>query len=272
MIFNDFPLIFSDRLLGKSWKTSSEERLRRTKLEPQQFFHVLGGGVLEASWKDFGCCQNVSQTPKGGSCWKLGHKAPQDGAMRDCVQAVLDHKTQKLAPRCSEDVYKTPKDGLRWKLRWASAASERAKRSEQSDQDGLGELPRESCSKDAFRVREGRRRKAIQHAYVRQTCLVWLARVPARFHLQRASRSYVNTRFMLGVFLRAQKVKKSVVFISFWLFFEVYVEVKFKRLPRRFKRRPRRLQDGRRWRPRRPQEASKSAQDAHESDFWSIFG
>ena len=72
---------------------------------------------------------------------------------------------------------------------------ERSERSEQSDQDGLGELPSESCSKDAFRVREGRLRKAIQHAYARQTCLVWLARVPAKFHLQRASRSYVNTRF-----------------------------------------------------------------------------
>ena len=70
------------------------------------------------------------------------------------------------------------------------------KRSEQSDQDGFGELPNESCSKDAFKVREGRLRKAIQHAYARQTCLDWLARVPARFHLQRASRSYVNTRFL----------------------------------------------------------------------------
>ena len=69
-----------------------------------------GGGL----WKDFGCCQNASQTPKDGSCWKLGHKAPQDGARRDRVQAVLDHKTQKLAPRCSEDVYKTLRDGLSW--------------------------------------------------------------------------------------------------------------------------------------------------------------
>ena len=45
----------------------------------------------------------------------------------------------------------------------AQRASERSERSEQSDQDGLGELPSESCSKDALRVREGRLRKAIQH-------------------------------------------------------------------------------------------------------------
>ena len=45
----------------------------------------------------------------------------------------------------------------------AQRASERSERSGQSDQDGLGELPSESCSKDAFRVREGRLRKAIQH-------------------------------------------------------------------------------------------------------------
>ena len=78
----------------------------------------------------------------------------------------------------------------------AQRSSERSERSERSDLDGRGDLPSESCSKDAFRVREGRIRKAIQHAYVRQTCLVWLAPVPARFHLQRASRSYVNTRFI----------------------------------------------------------------------------
>ena len=136
-------------------------------------------------------------------------------------------------------------------------------------------MPSESCSKDAFRVREGRLRKAIQHAYARQTCLVWLARVPARFHLQRASRSYVNTRFMLGVFLRAQKVKKSVVFISFWLFFEVYVEVKFKRLPRRFKRRPRRLQDASRGAqdaPKRPPRAPKTPMRAIFGRFLVEFG
>ena len=39
---------------------------------------------------------------------------------------------------------------------------ERSERSARSDQDGLGELPSESCSKDAVRVREGHRRKAIQ--------------------------------------------------------------------------------------------------------------
>ena len=78
-------------------------------------------------------------------------------------------------------------------------AQRASERSEQRDQDGLGELPSESCSNDAFRVREGRLRKAIQHAYARQTSLVWLARVPARFHLQRASRSYVNTRFLKNV-------------------------------------------------------------------------
>ena len=100
-----------------------ERGARRAKLGPHPFFDVLGG-VLEASWSDFGYYQDVSQTPKDGLCWKLGHKAPQDGARRDCVQAVLDHKTQKLAPRCSEDVYKTPNDGLCWKLRWASAPSE----------------------------------------------------------------------------------------------------------------------------------------------------
>ena len=39
-------------------------------------------------------------------------------------------------------------------------------------------------------------RPTTAHANARQTlCLIWLARVPARFHLQRASRSYVNTRF-----------------------------------------------------------------------------
>ena len=93
----------------------------------------------------------------------------------------------KMFTRCLKAVYVGNSVGR------AQRASERSERSEQSDQDGLGELPSESCSKDAFRVREGRLRKAIQHAYARQTCLVWLARVPAKFHLQRASRSYVNT-------------------------------------------------------------------------------
>ena len=36
-------------------------------------------------------------------------------------------------------------------------------RSERSDQDGHGELPSESCSKDAVTVRESRLRKATQH-------------------------------------------------------------------------------------------------------------
>ena len=40
---------------------------------------------------------------------------------------------------------------------------ERSERSERSDQDGLGELPSESRSKDIVRVREGHLRKAIQH-------------------------------------------------------------------------------------------------------------
>ena len=40
------------------------------------------------------------------------------------MQAVLNHKTPKMARRCSQDVIKTPRDGLCWKLRWASAASE----------------------------------------------------------------------------------------------------------------------------------------------------
>ena len=81
-----------------------------------------------------------------------------------------------------------------------------------------------------------------------------------------------RVRFMLGVVLRAKKVKKPLVFLGFWLLFEVYVEVKFKRLPRRGQRRPKRPPRRATTRPRRPQEASKSAQDAHESDFWSIFG
>ena len=66
-------------------------------------------------------------------------------------------------------------------------------------------------------------------------------------------------RFMLGVFLRAKKVKKSMVFLRFLLFFEVYVEVKFKRLPRRGQRRPKRPPRRATTRPRRPQEAFKSA-------------
>ena len=37
----------------------------------------------------------------------------------------------------------------------AQRANQRSERSEQSDQDGLAEVPSESCSKDAFRVREG---------------------------------------------------------------------------------------------------------------------
>ena len=113
---------------------------------------------------------------------------PQDAPRRsqeDCVQAVLNHKTPKMAPRCSQDVIKTPRDGLRWKLRWAS---ERSKRSARSDQDGLGELPSESCSKDTFRFREGRLKKAIQHVS------------PRAFILNAVSRSFVNTRFLKNAF------------------------------------------------------------------------
>ena len=40
---------------------------------------------------------------------------------------------------------------------------ERSERSERSDQDGRGELPIESCSKDTVRVRGGHLRKDIQH-------------------------------------------------------------------------------------------------------------
>ena len=44
-------------------------------------------------------------------------------------------------------------------------------RSERGDQDGRGELPSESCSKDAVRVCEGHRRKAIQHVSPRGSIL-----------------------------------------------------------------------------------------------------
>ena len=68
------------------------------------------------------------------------------------MQAVLNYKTPKMARICSQDVIKTPRDGLRWKLRWASAAIRMNSRG----------LLRKSISKDAFRVREGCFRKAIQ--------------------------------------------------------------------------------------------------------------
>ena len=44
---------------------------------------------------------------------------------------------------------------------------ERSERSARSDQDGRGELPSESCSNDAVRVREGHRRKVIQDVSTR---------------------------------------------------------------------------------------------------------
>jgi len=77
---------------------------------------------------------------------------------------------------------------------------------------------------------------------------------------------------MLGLVLGAKKVKKALVFLRLWLLFEVYVEAKFKRLPRGPQDGPKTPQEAAKTRPRRSQEASKSAQDAHESDFWSIFG
>ena len=62
----------------------------------------------------------------------------------------------------------TLKDGSKMFRRCLQDAERRfvleAPLGERSDQDGLGELPSESCSKDAVRVREGHLRKAIQHA------------------------------------------------------------------------------------------------------------
>ena len=68
-------------------------------------------------------------------------------------------------------------------------------------------------------------RPTIAHANARQTiCFIWLARVPARFHFQRASRSYVNTRFMLGWFFRPKTRQEtnrfSILFLKrFWVDF-----------------------------------------------------
>ena len=99
-------------------------------------------------------------TPKDGSCWKLGHKMPQDGARREglCAGRVGPQNVQdvpKMFPRCLQDVWR------RFKLE--TPLGECSERGERSDQGGLGELPSESRSKDTVRVRAGRRRKAIQH-------------------------------------------------------------------------------------------------------------
>ena len=73
------------------------------------------------------------------------------------MQAVLGQYTlndgSKMFRRCLQDAER------RFMLE-----TPLGERSERSDQDGLGELPSESCSIDAVRVREGHLRKAIQHA------------------------------------------------------------------------------------------------------------
>ena len=61
----------------------------------------------------------------------------------------------------------TPKDGPKMFRRCLQDAERRfmleTPLGERSDQGGRGELPSESCSIDAVRVREGHLRKAIQH-------------------------------------------------------------------------------------------------------------
>ena len=65
------------------WKTSSEERLRSAKLEPQSFFNVLGG-FLEPSWEVFArprCVQDGVKTAQDGAkTAQDGAKKAQDGA------------------------------------------------------------------------------------------------------------------------------------------------------------------------------------------------
>ena len=57
-------------------------------------------------------------------------------------------------------------------------------------------------------------RPTTAHANAQQTlCLIWIARVPARFQFQRASRSYVNTRFLNN----APGITFSIIFARPWL-------------------------------------------------------
>ena len=162
-----------------------------------------------------------------------GHTTLQDAAKTSQDGPKMRPRRHKMAPRCAQDstrtvnramlkqvgfrraseresiekkqrkiwFYKTPREGfmLEAPLGERSERASEASEASRAIRMETGDLPSESCSKDAFRVREGRLRKAIQHAYARQTCLVWLARVPARFHLQRASRSYANTKFLKSV-------------------------------------------------------------------------
>ena len=90
---------------------------------------------------------------------------------------------------------------------WASAASERAKRAKRAERCRRTRSNHVSviCSSAHFDSPSGantkqemtHHRPTTAHANARQTlCLIWLARVPAGFHLQRASRSFVNTRFL----------------------------------------------------------------------------
>ena len=91
--------------------------------------------------------------------------------------------------------------------RWASAASERAKRAKRAERCRRSRLDHvsilctstQSDSPSGANTKQGmtHHRPTTAHANARQTlCFIWLARVPARFHFQRASRSYVNTRFL----------------------------------------------------------------------------
>ena len=72
----------------------------------------------------------------------------------------------KMFPRCYQD------SSRRFALE--APLGERSERSARSDQDGLGELRSESCSKDGVRVREGHRRKAIQDVSSRGFILIAL--------------------------------------------------------------------------------------------------
>ena len=108
--------------------------------------------------------------------------------------------------------------------RWASAASERAKRAKRAERCRRSRLDHvsilctstQSDSPSGANTKQGmtHHRPTTAHANARQTlCFIWLARVPARFHFQRASRSYVNTRFLKN----APGITFSTIFAFPWV-------------------------------------------------------